>query len=159
MVRRRGRQRLSRDASLAQPSELGFNSKPANQARDNVFAGKREAWGVDTQVRSGRVEIWAEYLRAVYRPDDRIPVARLTTDGWYLQGAYSLTTRFQAVARYERFDPNADSRRDDTRTWTLGLNYYVKGHALKLQADYLRTTLPGSSPVQNKLIARLQAMF
>ena len=150
---------VSRDASLAQPSEFRFDSKPSNETRDNVFAGKREAWGVDTQILSGPVELWAEYLRAVYKPDNRIPVARLTTDGWYLQGSYMVLPRFQAVVRYERFDPNHDAGRDDTRTWTVGLNYYVRGHDLKLQADYLRTTLPGSGPTQNKLIARLQAAF
>ncbi len=150
---------LSQDASLAQPAEFGFNSKPAVKAPDNVFAGKRRAWGLDAQIRSGPLEIWAEYLRAVYQPDDRIPVARLSTDGWYVQGSYVLFQRWQVIARYDRFDPNADARGDDTRTWTAGLNFLVRGHDLKLQANYLRTTLPGSAPGQKKLIARLQAAF
>lgn len=41
----------------------------------------------------------------------------------------------------------------------MGLNYYIRGHDLKLQADYLHTALPGTAPKQNKLIARLQAAF
>ncbi|MEP6768537.1 MAG: porin [Acidobacteriota bacterium] len=126
---------------------------------DVIFAGRREAWGLDAQIRTGLLEIWAEYLRAVYRSDDRIPSARLSTDGWYLQASYVLLQRWQAVARHDRFDPNVDARGDDTRTWTAGLNYLVRGHDLKLQVNYLRTMLPGSAPAQDKLIARLQAVF
>jgi phosphate-selective porin len=149
----------SRDASVAQASDFGFDATPESEAKDGVFAGERRGWGADTQLSAGRFELWAEYLRGTFEPEDALPRAKLETDGWYFQGAFDvLPRRVQLVGKYERFDPDRDGSGDETKTWTAGVNGFVRGHELKLQAHWLRFRLRGGGR-DDKLIVRLQAMF
>jgi hypothetical protein len=41
----------------------------------------------------------------------------------------------------------------------LGMNWYFKQHDLKLQLDWMRSSVPGLSKEQQKVIARLQTGF
>lgn len=150
----------SEDRSLSQPADFGFDSTPGTPALDNLFTGEREGIGLDSQFQFGPLEIWSEYIRVRFSPVSGIPRRRLETDGWYAQAAYMvLPPRLQAVLKYESFDPNADFGRDDTKTWTLGLSWYFKGHDLKIQLNYLSFEVPGSDGREGKLVARLQAVF
>jgi phosphate-selective porin OprO and OprP len=147
------------DANVSPGPEFGFGSQPG-QPPDLVFAGKRAGWGFDTQVHSGPFDLWAEYLKTRFRPEDGLPALEVNARGWYVQAAgFLLPARLQLVAKYETFNPNPLKADNDRDTWTFGANYYIKGHNLKLQLDYLRTTLPAPDPVQNKLLARVQASF
>jgi len=149
----------SRDASIALSSDFGLDSTPATPSHDDVFAGRRRAFGVDAQFHAGPFEVWAEYLRETLEPRDGIPGSRVRADGWYAQATwFAIPRRLQVVAKYDAFDPNRELREADTRTWTAGLNYFVRGDSLKLQLDYLRTRLPSGS-VQNKALGRIQASF
>jgi phosphate-selective porin len=152
------------DAGLSQPSEFRFDATPATADRDNLFTGERRGLGLDTQLLAGPFELWAEALRVRWKPADRRPRAELDSDGWYLQGACyvlpaQLEKRLQVVAKYETFDPDRDTEDNETDTVTLGVNYYLKGHELKLMADYLRVDSAGRTGTDNKLLARLQVAF
>lgn len=128
--------------------------------RGNAFSGKRSGLGLDTQVRFGLFDLWAEYLRAQFKPVDSIPSAKLISEGGYVQGSYFLVPKkFQGVVRYELFDPNRDLGGNSTKTWLLGLNYFFKGDDLKLQLDYQRSNASGLSSRENKLFTRLQVVF
>ena len=108
---------------------------------------------------AGRFELWAEYLNTRFEPFNRIPKASFEADGWYLQGSYFLIPqKLQLVAKQETFDPRNDLDEDETDTSTLGLNYYVKGHDLKLMLDYQRVDA-GRLESQDKVLARLQVIF
>jgi len=149
----------SKDTGLAL-SDLGLDSTPTTPDRDGLFTGKRRGSGVDSQIVAGPFELWGELLRDRFEPASKIPSASLTSDGWYGQASYFLVpNRFQIVAKYETFDPNDRKNADETKTATFGANVYLKGHDLKLMANYLRTELPGSQKTQNKVIARLQVIF
>lgn len=50
--------------------------------------------------------------------------------------AYRLTPRIQVLGRYDQFDPNTEKVNDMRREYTAGLNYFVKGQALKLMLNY-----------------------
>ncbi len=56
------------------------------------------------------------------------------------------------------FDPRDDVEKDETDTSTLGVNWYLKGHDLKLMLDYLRVKA-GTLESQDKVLARLQIIF
>jgi phosphate-selective porin OprO and OprP len=149
----------SRDESIALASDFGLDSTPATSARDDLFAGRRRAYGADGQLRAGPFELWAEYLRETLEPRDALPAATVRADGWYAEATwFAVPRRLQVVAKYDTFDPNRDAHSADTRTWTAGLNYFVRGDHLKLQIDYLRTRLPFGS-IQNKALGRVQAVF
>lgn len=149
----------SQDANVPLP-DLGLDSTPATPDRDGIFSGKRTGTGLDTQLVAGPVEIWAEYLRVRFEPDSGIPRRRFDAGGWYGQGSlFVVSKRLQIVLKYETFDPSFELDDDDTDTATLGANYYLKGHDLKLMLDYLRTDAPGPADSQDKIIARLQVIF
>ncbi|HEX4961590.1 MAG TPA: porin [Thermoanaerobaculia bacterium] len=149
----------SKDTALAL-SDLGLDSTPTTADKDGLFTGKRRGTGVDSQIVTGPFELWGEWISQRFEPDSKIPRPRFTADGWYGQASYYLVpSRFQVVLKYETFDPNDKKDADDTKTATLGLNYYIKGHDLKLMANYLRTDLPGNQKKQDKVIARLQVIF
>jgi len=149
----------SQDTALSEPSEFGFDSTPTTSDRDNLFTGKHTGWGVDSQLKLGPVDVWGEYLQARFEPDDKRPLSRLKTDGWYLQAAFfAVPKKLQLVAKYDAFDPNRQADNDDTKTVTLGLNYLVRGDDIKLQVDYLREDST-KLPKQDKVLARLQIIF
>ncbi|HEX6901962.1 MAG TPA: porin [Thermoanaerobaculia bacterium] len=149
----------SKDANVPL-SDLGLDSTPATPDRDGVFSGERQGLGVDTQFQAGPLEIWVEYLKVHFEPDSLLPSPDFDADGGYVQGSYYIVPdRFQAVLKYETFDPGTQRDDDETDTATLGATLYLKGHDLKLMVNYLRTNPPNPVESQDKVIARLQVIF
>jgi phosphate-selective porin len=147
------------DTALALSADLGVDSTPTTTDRDGIFSGKRRGYGIDSQLVTGRFELWAEYLNTRFEPENNIPSARFEADGGYVQASYFIVPkRFQVVLKAETFDPNTDLKDNETDTDTLGLNYYIKGHDLKIMLDYLRVKV-GRQDSQDKVIARLQVGF
>lgn len=139
--------------------EFGFNTS-TNASANNVFSGRREAWGVDAQFSVGDLDIWTEYLGARYEPDNNTPSEQMDAEAWYFQAAYYLCPdKLQVVAKYDTFDPNTDKDNDRVHTWTLGLNYYIRGNDLKLQLNYLNSDIEERDVQDSKLIARVQVLF
>lgn len=130
----------SEDRDAAVPPELAF--------ANNAFAGTRRAIGADTQLLAGRLELWGEILRARFEPADGTGSRELHS--WYVLGGWSLTKKLQAVARVDSLDGPGD----DVRTWTAGVNYFVKGHDIKLQLNLMRT-----DDEETRVLARLQTLF
>lgn len=142
----------SRDNALAMASDFGFAG--------NSFSGRRQGWGVDSQLAVGRLEFWAEYMKVRFEPLAGKPAPLFHADAWYVQGAYFLIPRrLQAVVKYDEFDPVDRRPSDDTSTWTFGANWYIKGDDLKLQADYVRTEAPAPGSAQDQLWLRAQVIF
>jgi len=129
----------SDDRSAPVAPELGF--------ANNTFAGHRRAWGVDSQLTAGRLEVWGELLRARFDPTTG---ATRDLHSWSLAGAWSLTPKLQAVAMIDTLDGPVDH----LETWTLGANYFIKGHDLKLQLNLMR-----AEDETTRVLARLQTMF
>jgi phosphate-selective porin len=151
----------SEDTALSLP-DLSFDSTPATADKDGLFTGKRHGYGVDSQVEAGPFSLWVEYLKVRFEPTSARPAGQFDADGGYVQAAlFLIPKRFQVVLKYETFDPRRGVSGDDVSTVTAGLNYYIRGHDLKLLLDYLRTDLGSRSTAsqQNKILLRFQAMF
>ena len=72
-------------------------------------------------------------------PDEQTPFGKENAQGFYLQGGYFvIPKKFELAARYAFVDPDDPNQNDDNKQeeYTGGLNYYMYGHDLKLQADY-----------------------
>jgi hypothetical protein len=54
-------------------------------------------------------------------------------ENWYVQAGYLFPNHLQPYVRYETVDVDHEF---ETEFWTLGLNYYMKGHNCKISADY-----------------------
>lgn len=137
----------SEDTSVS-ATGFGFQS--------DTFAGERLGTGIDTQLTAGPFELWAEYLAVDWEPAAGTEIA---SDGWYVQGSYFfIPDRLQAVLKAESFDPIDTDPIGPTETGTAGVNWYFKGHDLKLLLNYLRVRQDGLED-QDKLLARLQVVF
>lgn len=67
----------------------------------------------------------------------QVGLSNKKASGLYTTIGYHVTPKVQLVARYDTFDPNRDvghNRRDE---YTAGINYYVKGQALKFMVNYI----------------------
>ena len=120
---------VNQDGSLA-----GFDISPP---------GGREAYGFDATLRVGPFEVTGEYLKErIYprgsgrffpRPMEFQP------QGYYVQGSYFLIPdKMQLLAKWETLDPD-QLPDDDIHSITAGVNYYLRGHDLKLMANYIHT--------------------
>jgi len=63
------------------------------------------------------------------------------SEGYYGTLAYRVTPRIQALIRYDKFDPNKNIGNDMRTEYTAGINYFVKGQALKLMFNMVYYTL------------------
>jgi hypothetical protein len=66
------------------------------------FTGNRFAWSVDAGLRYRSWSLAAEYARAEYDP--RGTADKLSSEGWYAQGGYSLWGAFDLLLRYDSFE-------------------------------------------------------
>ncbi len=58
-------------------------------------------------------------------------------EGFYTTVTYRLTPKLHILARFDQFDPNRDISGDLRREYTAGLNYFIKGQALRLILNYV----------------------
>ena len=57
--------------------------------------------------------------------------------GWYVTLGYKITKKLEAVLRYDDFNPDENIRDNNTREYSAGINYYLKGQALRLILNYV----------------------
>ena len=57
--------------------------------------------------------------------------------GWYVTLGYRITKKLEAILRYDEFDPDKRISNNNKREYTAGINYYIKGQALKLILNYV----------------------
>lgn len=58
-------------------------------------------------------------------------------EGWYVTVGYHITKKLELLARYDEFNPDKKIHNNNTREYTAGINYYIKGQALKLILNYI----------------------
>lgn len=50
---------------------------------------------------------------------------------------YKIVPQLQFIARYDFFDPNRDTDHNNRQEYTAGINYFIKGQALRLILNYV----------------------
>jgi phosphate-selective porin len=133
-------------------SDFGFTG--------NLFSGTREMRGVDLFWTHGPLDVCAEWLHGTFKPTNAIPQARFDAEGWQVTAAYYIVpAKLQAVVRQEAFDPDTSIGGNAFRTFTVGLNYYLKGQDIKFMVNYLDGSIPGSTADGGRLLTRVQVVF
>ena len=123
--------------------EIGANSAYLGGAGGGPDEFNLIAWGADLFFNTGPFSLQSEYDRFKRSGNSRSP--NVLTSGWYLQAGYLLEDLLKGVlpdglpielaARYQELD--AGDGPNGRLQWTsLGLNYYIRGHHLKIQAEY-----------------------
>lgn len=57
--------------------------------------------------------------------------------GWYITLGYFVTKKLELLARYDVFDHDRTASSNIQREYSAGMNYYIKGQALKLIMNYI----------------------
>jgi hypothetical protein len=95
------------------------------------------------------------------RTSDGTPPA--TRSGWgaYVQGGRMIATRWEVTARFSHLAPDRDTDPTFIRARELGggLGYYLHGHDLKVQGDYVRVAEPATGRTTQQVRAQLQLFF
>ncbi len=66
--------------------------------------------------------------------------------GWYLQAGYLIPgINLEPVARYEVYDQDSNSDNNQEKTTTLGVNWYLKGHSMKIGFNRVSTKYDSSA--------------
>jgi hypothetical protein len=111
---------------------------------------------VDAQFEAGKLGVYGAYLGRTIE-DAKVGSGASATNvngydyGFIVQAAYLVNDRLEPFVRYDfiNFDedllPNA--KENQVHEFTVGANYYFKGHNAKFTADF--TYLPNGTPVAN----------
>ena len=91
----------------------------------------------------------------------------LATDmrGYYLMAVQNIGERFQAVARYDAYDPNSDLERDAYRRWSFGVNAFYDGFTRAtvsydaIKTDFAATAGRFTDPHDNLWTFQIQHKF
>ncbi len=79
--------------------------------------------------------------------------------GGFAQGGVLASPRVELTARFQQFDPS-DSSDDDRLTWTsVGANFYIRDHSLKVQTDFTIRKEQGTEIENNFFQIQLQLDF
>lgn len=58
-------------------------------------------------------------------------------EGFYSTLGYKITPKVQVLGRYDQYKPDLDNSNETKREYTAGLNYFIKGQAVKLMLNYV----------------------
>ncbi len=58
-------------------------------------------------------------------------------EGFYTTLGYKITPKLQLVGRYDQFTPDKNFSNDIRREYSTGLNWFIKGQALKIMLNYV----------------------
>ncbi len=58
-------------------------------------------------------------------------------EGFYSTIGYKITPKLQIIGRYDHYMPDKNFSNDIRREYTAGVNYFIKGQALKLMLNYI----------------------
>lgn len=124
------------------------------------FTGTDFRYNIDGEITYSGFSFIGEYIRAILTSNEA-KINSVTSDGFYLQAAYFVTSYLQPVIEYQTFNPDAYVETTKNEKWlTAGLNYYISGNKFKLMADYTFERF-GKLEANNNDMARvqLQVMF
>ena len=98
---------------------------------ETIGAERRLLLGADLSFHHRGLSLATEYIYM-----QRDGSTRIETGGWYVEGGYFLNgLNIEPAVRYGLIDRDANGTDDKARVFTGGVNWYVEGHALKIQAN------------------------
>jgi len=131
------------DAHLGKGRHLTVGANYA--AQDGIeyasspFEEDRSLWGADLSGHwegftfQGEYNAWKEEFTDPSSADKE-------PKGWYVQAGYFIPgVNVEPAVRYEVYEQDSNKTDTEQRTVTVGVNWYLKGHSVKLSANYAMT--------------------
>ena len=82
-------------------------------------------------------KLWSRFEYGIADGYNGSQVVNKKAEGFYGIVGYKITPKFQVIARYDQFNPDRNISGDTRREYTAGINYFIKGQALKLILNYV----------------------
>ena len=120
---------------------LGAAARTGELARGTATSGvyqnpnNETAYGAEFAWRLKRMWATAEYFRMNDEQGNPVSGPTIHSAGWHAQFGYLVTKSLELAVRYARINPDRSVVDDDLAEARAGVNYYWKGHNLKLQWD------------------------
>jgi phosphate-selective porin len=149
--------------SLNAGASYGYSQLGMDRA-NTLFAvktrGLQTLAGVEMRLTYGQAALQTEYIKVDFNPaqDGR---RNVHMNGYYIQGSYfMLPNKLRAVAKYEAFDPDDAIKNYKDNDWTtFGLTYLIKGHDLKVEANYVIKDEAKDDLKNNAVYIQVQVLF
>jgi len=160
------------DAHLGKGRHLAFGidyvSQKGIKYSGSSYEEDRHAWTVDLSGHYGGLTAQAEY--AVWKGESTDPAVNdQKPEGWYVQAGYYLKgLDVEPAVRYEVYDHDTKKDNQEEKVTTLGVNWYLKGHSLKVQANWVHhkydsglvtTGKDSTRPEDTKDVYQIQGQF
>ena len=81
--------------------------------------------------------LWTNFEYAIADGYNGSYVSTNKAQGFNYTLGYKVHPRLQLIARYDQFDPNRDVANNTKREYTAGINYFIRGQALRLILNYV----------------------
>jgi len=124
-----------------------------------ALPGRRNGFGFDLHANHGPFSIWAEFADLRFNPEgDEAP---REMRGYYIHPSFfPIKDRLDLWYRLDAFDPNRDVDDNLDKQWHhLGATYFVHGHGLKVQGEYILRREKGRELDDDILIVQLQLIW
>lgn len=82
-------------------------------------------------------KLWTRFEYGIADGYNGSNVVDKKAQGFYGIVGYKITPRLQIIARYDQFDPDRDVSHNLKREYTAGINWFIKGQALRLILNYV----------------------
>ena len=79
-------------------------------------------------------------------------------EGFYGIVGYKITPKLQVIARYDQFNPDRNASHVTRREYTAGINYFIKGQALRLILNYVFCQ-NGNAPNSHRIMVGTQILL
>lgn len=112
--------------------------------------------GADVFFNSGPASAQAEYGRYSRSIEGGADAA---VAGGFVQGGFLVSPQVELTARYQRLDPDSETDNDAFEWSSVGANFYLRGHNLKIQTDYTFRTEQAGEVANDRLQVQLQLDF
>ena len=82
-------------------------------------------------------KLWTNFEYGIADGYNGTRVSTNKAEGFNYTLGYKVHPRLQLIARYDQFDPNRDVKHDTKREYTAGINWFIKGQALRVILNYV----------------------
>jgi phosphate-selective porin len=139
----------SKDAAVTASDQVGL-----------ALPGRRNGYGFDVHIRQGPLSLRAELAELRFDPEPQGEDGR-TRRGFYIQPTYQvMKDRVELWYRYDYFDPDTDLEDNSDKRWShVGINYFVRGHQYKVQAEYVARRERGTALEDDRFLVQLQVAW